>query len=51
MGRPLVYLIGEIPSVTIDEYKQRLQEESAKTRMVTPWNIEPVEAKIHDHWK
>ena len=51
MGRPLVYLIGEIPSVTIDEYKQRLQEESAKTRMETPWNIEPVEAKIHDHWK
>lgn len=51
MGRPLAHLIGEVPSVTIEEYKQRLQEESAQTRMAASWNIEPVEALIHDHWK
>lgn len=51
MSRPIVHLIGELPETTIEEYKQRLQEESAKTRMETPWNIEPVEAKIQDFVK
>lgn len=51
MSRPIVHLIGELPETTIEEYKQRLQEESAKTRMAAPWNIEPVEAKIQDFFK
>ena len=49
MGKPFIHMMEDVAISTIEEYKQRLQEESAKTRMETPWNIEPVEAKIQDY--
>lgn len=49
MGKPFIHMMEDVAISTIEEFKQRLLEESAKTRMETPWNVEPVEAKIQDY--